>query len=309
LLGTLGIKFLHTSIFDAFRADEIMEKFSAPLIGYTTLRASLAELINQPVMGPLQFFLQKARHLVWFIALATLFVYLIRTFFYPFFFVFVLGLSGIGTKIRTDRRILYLFILSVFSAVLIYFHILQTWVIGTRFLILFVLPALIFVAFGVGKIIHFLTTRLRLNSKVAFSLVSVFILAFGLAKTVKPRETDKLVFKTIGELIAEKEGNAQVVQLAASMHILRWTSFYANLHYQGAACPQSNGDFEALIGSDYKDFVRNLKGKGIKYFIWEEKHWPKSHFDFLGELNPRDFKMVGTWQHPDTGRLMLFELL
>ena len=122
------------------------------------------------------------------------------------------------------------------------------------------------------------------------------------------READKSVFKNIGETIAQREGDDRIIDVATSMHILRWTSFYANLDYPGSPCPAPYRDFKAIVGSDYKYFVNTLRQRGIKYFVWEEKHWPKNTFDFMTTSDPRHFKPVKSWNHPDTGQMILFEI-
>ncbi|MBW1669182.1 MAG: glycosyltransferase family 39 protein [Deltaproteobacteria bacterium] len=307
LILLFGLKFLNTSVGDAYRLQEMAHKFSNSITAYKDLKANLSILMNQSMMTEIKLFLQRARHLVWFIALGTFFIYAMKAFFYPFFFIFLLGVPGIGRKIKKDRGLLYLTLISLFAFFLLYFHILQTWVIGGRFLVLFMLPSFVILGFGLDNMIRFLTGRLNWSSKVAFSIICIFLLGFGLPKNLKHRETDKVVFKEIGELIAQREGNNEVIQVASSLDILRWISFYANLGYQGAPCPQPYGDFKAIVGNSYKDFVQNLKKRRIKYFVWEEKHWPTGTFDFMREMRLKDFQALGTWSHPDTGRMILFK--
>jgi 4-amino-4-deoxy-L-arabinose transferase-like glycosyltransferase len=308
LICAAGVKIFYTSVNEIFRFGEIGAKFTDVVTGYKILREKLLELSNQPVIGSLELFFQNARHLVWLIALGTLLKFAIRAFFHPFFIIFIVGLSGIGNKIKGDRRLLYLVLLSVSALILLYLHVIQTWVIGNRFIVFFILPSIVFLGFGVKNIIHFFQSRFRLKGSLALLLVCLVVLGFALPKNLKAREEDKLVFKEIGELIAEREGNTQVISIASSLHILRWISFYANLHYPGAPCPQPYSDFKIIIGDRYEYFVNNLKERGFNYFLWEEKHWPVEAFDFLGEINSRDFVGLGSWDHPDTGRLVLFQI-
>ncbi len=55
--------------------------------------------------------------------------------------------------------------------------------------------------------------------------------------------------------------------------------------------------------------MQNLKYRRIGYFLWEEKHWPGDEADFTPKADSRDLKMVGTWDHPDTGKLILFKVI
>jgi len=308
LLSFTGLKFLDTSIGDLFRADEILSKFSAPIHGYNAIRASLAALMNQPVIGPFEMFLEKARLLVWFIALGTLLIYVFAAFFYPYFFIFTLGLPGIGSRMKGDRRVVYLMLLCVFALALLYAHLLQTWTIGSRFFAPFMLPASVILGFGLDRILRFLNSRFHWNARAVFVLLCLCILAFGLAKNLKPRETDKVVFKNIGQFIAQKEGETERIPIAASSHIFFWISFYAHINYRGHDCPQQYLELTDMIGHRYEDFLKNLRQGGVRYFVWEENHWPAEAFDFMKEMKGEDFQALGNWYHADTGRMILFKI-
>jgi Dolichyl-phosphate-mannose-protein mannosyltransferase len=292
----------------SLRFDDVYAKLSGPLREYRGLRQSLTVLIHQPVMGTLELFLETSRKLVWFIGFAAVAVYVVEAFFYLFFIPFLLGLAGLGRKMKEDRRILFLMLLSFFALLLLYIHLLQTWVIATRFLALFMLPSFICVGFGVEKLIRFFGGRFHLGIRPALAVLCLLIIGFTLPKDLRPREKDKVDFKRIGEIIAKTEGNAHVIPVASSLHLLRWLSFYSNLSYQGAPCPQPYSEFEALVGSSYDHFVRSLKDRGIKYFVWEEKYWPKGTFNFEEEVHPDHFKVLGSWSHADTGRIVLYHV-
>jgi len=306
LLGLFVLLLLDVNIGNSFRINSILTKLSSTLASYKNLRADLSALVNQPIPGPLELFLAKARNLVWFVALGTLVVYIKRAFFYPFFFIFLVGITGIGPRIGKDGRIAYATLLSICTALLLYVHILDTWVVGPRFMVLFILASLPLLGYGLEKIISFFRSTFKLSPRLAFSLVCIFVLAFGLPKNLKSRENDKLVFRQIGEYIAQREGNDRAIQVAASLHIVRWISFYANLAYRGAPCPQPYGDFQAFVGANYEEFMRNIRNKGVKYFLWEEKHWPTGSFDFVEVKRSKDFEELSTWSHPDTGRMVLY---
>lgn len=302
------LKGLGLSVGASLRIEEVVPKFSATITGYKSLRQNLGVLMHQPVMGSLELFLEQARHLVWFIGLGSILSYVIGTFFYPFFFPFILGLPGTVKKVRSDSRIALLLLLSLSALIVLYFHLLQTWVIGTRFLVLFMFPSFICVAYGIQNLLAFFARRFGMNRRSAIALVCLAILAFGLPKNLKPRESDKMVFRQIGELIAHREGNSHVIHVASSLHLLRWLSFYSNLNYRGAPCPQPYSDFAALVGTDYAVFVQNLRVKNVRYFVWEEKRWPAGTFDFEKEVSPDHFKALGSWSHPDSGRIVLYQV-
>lgn len=309
LFSVFGLMIFNMSVNDFHRGNAITAKFSAPMIEYKNLRVSLTELMNQPIEENLKHFLHKARHLVWLVALGTIVKYAVRAYFYPFFFIFIIGLGGIWGRIKGDRRILYLAFTAVSALILLYMHALQTWMMFNRFFAIFICPSFIFVGFGLEKIIHFFRSRFHLKESVALSILCLLIVACSLPKNLKPREADKIVFKEIGELIADREGNNRKIQVAAPTQTPSWISFYANLKYKGAPCPQKNNDLENIIGKSYEEFVQNLKRREIRYFLWEEKHWPSHRFDFMNRWNPKDFIKLGEWKHLDTGRLILFSVI
>jgi len=276
--------------------------------GYENLRAGLERLKDQPLGYVKPCYIEWVRHLVWFIPLGILFTSMVETFFYPFFLVFIIGLVGIRERVNKDKRIPYFAFIAIGALVVLYVFILGRQTMSTRYLALFVLPSFIFIGFGLEKIIFFLRSRFNLTESVTLSILCLLILACSLPKNLKPRETDKLVFKEIGELIADREGNDREILVATSKQSIRWISFYANLNYKGAPRPKQNYDLDNILGSSYEEFVRNLRERGISYFLWEEKHWPKESASYIERQNPRDFVKIGTWSHPDTGKLILFRV-
>ncbi len=307
--------FLSASVSDIssknlFRWQEIGDKFSEPLIQYRSLRESLEKLAQQIPDGNLPHFLPKARNMIWFIALGTLVRYMAGIYFYPFFAVFLVGLAGVGRRIKEDPRILYLSLNSVFGLVLLYVHLIQTWMIYDRFMALFLLPSFIFLGFGMERILRFLQTRFHIKAPVAFFVASGLIVLVSLPKNLNSREQDKLVFKEIGQLIAGIEGNDHEIDVAtASLWTMTHVSFYANLKYKGAICPLKYGNIKQLAGNSDETFLSNLKKAGVEYFLWEERSWARERLDFLIRQTPKSLIEIGRWRHADTGQLVLFRVI
>lgn len=300
---------VHAGLWNIFRLDEIFSKILDPFRQYAELRSTLAALASPPQGYFLESFFKRARNLVWLIALGTLFAHIVKAFFYPAFLVFLAGTADIGKSIREDRRIRYLLLLSFGALVLLYLHILQTWLIYHRFMAVFLFPSFVFVGFGIERLLVFANSRFRLKRSFALALLCFLIFSLSLPKNLKPAEQDKVVFKEIGELIAQMEGKDREIPVAASMQTIRWICFYANLHAPGAPCPQPYNKFRPVVGKGYQEFARNLRDRGIRYFLWEEKHWPKDRFNFQKQLRPEDFRRLCSWYHPDTGRLVLYRVL
>jgi len=300
---------INMSSLHIFRQQEIIGFLSSPFTGYEYLRVGL-ESLKDYAQGPVQpFYIDWVRHLVWFIALGILLTSVVKALFYPFFLVFIIGLFGIWERLKKDRLTLYFAFLCIGALIVLYMFILRSQMMSTRYLILFLLPSSIFIGFGVEKITLFFRSRFHLRESLALSILCLLILACALPKNLKPREVDKLTFKEIGELIAEREGNDKEILIATSQHSIRWISFYSNLDYKGAPCPEKNYDLGNILGKNYEEFVRNLRERGISYFLWEEKHWPNKFDSYITTQSSKDFIRVGTWSHPDTGKLILFKVI
>ena len=309
LLCIAGSIFFNISGDDLLRINDIKARVSAPLFKYSILRAELSELMNQPLGNTVPGFLHKARNLAWLVALGTIVKYAITAYFYPFFLLFLIGLAGIWAKVKQDQRILYLVVLSASALILLYIQVLQTWTMFNRFFALFILPSFIFIGFGLERTIGFFKSKFKLREYIAITIVCLLMLACALPKSLNPRETDKLVFKEIGELIAEREGNAQEIKVSTSLPLIRWISFYANLGYRGAPCLERNYDIVDSSNWVYDTFVGKLKDRGIQYVLWDERHWPKGSLESMSAQGSKDFIRLGTWSHPDTGKLILFQVI
>jgi 4-amino-4-deoxy-L-arabinose transferase-like glycosyltransferase len=309
LFSITALTMYNKDVSNLFRTDEITSKFLAPLNEYKKLDASLAGLMNQNLEGTLPHFLEKARNSIWLVALGTLIKAVIGAYFYPFFIIFLIGLHRIWTRIKEDRRVLYLTLSAGLSLILLYLHVVHTWMMFNRFLILFIIPSSVVLGFGLEKIINYGQKKFDLKASLVLFVVALLIVCSALPKSLQPRERDKLVFKEIGELIGRREGTQSEIGVVASLHSLRWISFYANLNYRGAPCPQKYHNFEAIVGGSYEEFVGYLKNEGVQYFLWEERHWPTKRFDFIKSHDPKDFIAIGRWSHPDTGRLILFKVI
>jgi len=294
------------SVEDVYRTREVLYKFTDTVDQYQELRTGLRVLAARHWDNVVGEFLPKARNLIWLVALGTVVRYVVATFFYPFFFIFLIGLGGIWERIKNDRRVLYLSFLSISGLVLLYIHILHKWVITYRFLVVVILPSCILAGFGLEKILRFLQVRLGLKESAALTVVCVLILVSGLPKNLKPRETDRAIFRQIGEIIAKREGNHRVITVtAAPSTVQKWVSFYANLKYPGVFCAEDSG----TIGENYSQLVKHLRQNGIRYLLWEENRWPVEKIDFIHTQYHQDFKELGRWHHPNTERIILFEAI
>jgi len=324
LMAALSVVFCAVIFLDAplnhlLRLNDVIDKLSAPFTAYETLRAGLeelrlAELMKQPPDNAMPHFLHKTRHLVWLVALGTLVKYMVRAYFYVFFILFILGMGGVWRCLRQDRRALYLALMAASIFIVFYLHVIQTWMMFDRFWAIFMLPAFMVIGFGLEKTLLVMKTRCRLKPSTALPLLCVVILACSLPKDFKSREADKTVYRKIGEMISHQEGNAGEIRIVKSLRTPDWTPFYANLKYEGAICPQTHfgireTHFDETVFRDYETLISYLKNNHATYFLWEERAWPQNGFDLLDRKSHPDLKEVGTWHHPDVGKVTLFRVI
>jgi len=239
---------------------------------------------------------------------------MIRAYFYVFFIFFILGLGSVWHRIREDRRILHLSLLSLSAFVLFYLHLIQTWMMFDRFWAIFILPAFMVIGFGVRKACLIMTLKWHFKPWMVLSMVCLLILVCALPKDLRGREADKMVYKRIGEHIAEREGGGKEIRILKSLRTPNWTPFYANLGYEGVSCPMIDfgmepPQFEKTAFKDYDAFIHYLRKGDIGYFLWEETAWPEGGFNFLDRKHPDHLKKMGSWHHADAGRLILYQVV
>jgi hypothetical protein len=309
LAAILEIAFDHSFLTSSFRVSEVQSRLLGLFDQYGALRSQLKSLSHSSLNNVLLLYLEQSRSLIWFTAFGVLLAYTIKLLFYPYFLVFLIGVMGIRKRAKKEPRLAYLIVLSLSALMLIYGNVLQSWYVDSRFLVLFVLPSFVFIGFGLERVVQYLTGRFNFSRSLALAMLCLMIIGLALPKNLSPREADKTVFKSIGELIAKREGKKHLVRVMASPHSIRWISFYANLEYPGAPCPQALTAIYSTDSASYEDFIQNLKKRGVKYFLWEETHWPKNASFMPGEAKAQDLMEIQRFHHHDTGALILFKVL
>ncbi len=288
-----------------FRLAEITQKISSPLSNYGKLRKNLKKTASKLSRDDiLRLFLPQARTNIWLIALGTLVNRILEGFFYPLLIFFIFGMRGLKTKIAKDKKILYLFILAVSGLILLYAHVMDTWVLDNRFLAVVIIPSVVFAGFGVEFFEKLIEKKAGFSKPAIFFMICLFIILSALPKNLQMREKDKQVFKQIGFFIEKNKTPGKKVLISSSFHIQRWLAFYANLDVQAAPCPQEFDNCWDYLPENPGAFLQALKQKNIKFLLWEENHWQKN---FLPENLP-GLKNMGSWDHPDTGKMILYKV-
>lgn len=295
---------------DLHRGHEIAGKFIEPIRQYQKMAQSLKDLAWSSPNPFMEFFLPEARNLIWLIALGTLLNRFLEAFFYPFVVFYVLGLSGIHKKIRSDSRLLYLAILTVSGLALLYMHTLQTWMLYYRFFGIVMISSAIFCAFGLERLLETLPRRLSVQPVTVFFAIFFLIIGVSLPKNLKSPDPDKSVFIRIGETVFQNtpaSGASSGVRIATSRHTQIWISFYANIHLPGTLpCPLDLTNCWESYPDDPDQFKDRIRQNNINFVLWEEKHWPFHSFTLSDPAVFKSYKELGRWYHRDTGKMILY---
>jgi len=231
------------------RVEMVGDRLFTFLREYKELREHLNYFSENPPAGFPLYFFSYVRNLTWLIALGTLAVDVVRAFFVPFFIVFLVGVGDRGRWLRKDPRLLYLSILSCVALVVLYEQIISTWFMYTRFAALFLLPSFVFVGFGLKKIVDYFAALLNANKQTICLGVCLLALVVSLPKSLKPKdESNKTVFKEIGEYAAQLEPRKKAVFVKGNMKEIQLVNFYANEKRENAEC--------YLLGLDSSRFAK-----------------------------------------------------
>jgi 4-amino-4-deoxy-L-arabinose transferase-like glycosyltransferase len=288
----------------------LLAKLASPLGQYRTIQAQLSEAALHSRHENFGFLLGEVKKNLWLIAFGSLLNRCLEAFFYPFFFVCLVGVGVMLKAPKADQGFRYLTYISIGLLIAFYLHIFKTWYIEYRHLCLLIISCSFFIAMGLERIKDFMLKVLDLRERLAWLIIAMLILIIPLYKNILPRDKDKLVFKQIGMFLQSREQPNSFIPLSTSCSTFRIISFYANLDFRGAPCPEGSPQncWEFFTGSD-DEFIGHLKKENIKYFLWTEKLWPNERIDLFHAAHSSHLRELGRWSHPDTGAMILFEVI
>lgn len=238
-----------------------------------------------------------------FLALKLLLFKMSKVLYIPFIPIFLISFLNIRKDIKRDRHFRYFILLALLSLIALYFFYIKIEVLSPRYTVFFILPAFIFICFGIEKITLFLAKR-GLHENYALMFICLYIMTSVLASpsTLVTRTTDKIVYKTAGEYIAIMENNRNTIIIAPDSRIM----FYANLNSPVIECGNQLVKYENLIQMKYDDLISILKGNRVKYFIWEAKEWQNSGYDFPKAVQAKHLMEIKRWEEK---QLILYRVL
>jgi hypothetical protein len=284
-------------------------KFSSLLEPYYFVSERLATTALQNRLDNFGLFLTEARKNMWLVAFGCVLNRSLEAYFYPFFLVFVMGFAIALKKFRTDQRVQYIVCADCMLLVVLYFHVMRAWYLDYRHMCLLILSSAIFIGFGIDRLHAFLQNRFHLRKNRVIMALALLITVLPLFKDLMPRDADKRVFREIGEFLASREGNNDVIPIATSCSNYRIISFYAHLDYRGAPCPEgSENTCWEYFADSFDHFIEHVKAGNIKYFLWSEKLWPTASGSIFSAPYNLHLKELKRWRHPDTGEMILYEV-
>lgn len=288
----------------------ITSKFTSPLSQYHNIQNKLSEIAGINRYDTFGYFVSEIKKNVWLIALGSLLNRCLEAFFYPFFAVCIVGIYSSLKSIYSDKRMIYMAYISSIMLLMLYCHMFRSWFIDYRHVCLLILPCTPFIAFGIRSIIDYSISKIRLPRTVLLCIVALCIIAMPLYKNSIKRDSDKRVFLDIGNYIRNIKQNSNVISIATSCSTFRVISFYTNLDYPGAPCPEgtSKNCWEFFTNSR-QEFLQHLKSEKIEYFLSAEKLWPTGRMGPLPPNESPNLRELKRWHHPDTGEMILFEVL
>jgi hypothetical protein len=237
------------------------------------------------------------------LALKLLFFRMSKVLYVPFIPVFLISFLTIRKDLKRDRYFRYFILLTLLSLTALYLFYVKIQVLSPRYTVFFILPAFVFLSFGIEKIALFLVKR-GVNEKYALMLICLYIMTSVLASpsTLLTRTTGKIVYKTAGEYIAKIENNKNTIVMSPDSRIM----FYANLNSPGIECSNQLVKYRDVIQMKYGDLVSTLRSNRFKYFVWEAKEWKDAAYDFPKAAGGKDFREIRRWEEE---RLILYRVL
>lgn len=217
--------------------------------------------------------------------------------------LFVIGILNIKKETKKDRHFWYFILIAFFSAIALFLFYMKVEILSPRYTVFIILPSYIFLCFGIENVMNFLKPR-GFSEKKAIGLICFYILISVVIfqSNFIPKKTDNIVYKKIGEYIAEIEGNKTSLIMASDARIM----LYANLYADEIICGNQLIKYDDLIKMDYQEMVAFLKNNNIKYFLWDEKSWKNAGYDFLKTSEPKHFREIKHW---DEEQLILYWVL
>ena len=308
--GAVVVIAAHTTGHDLMastRIQKVYHEASQFTANYDTLESQIKAAYGHQ-RGLYAKFLQRTREILIFIPLISIVHNLLEGVFYPFALIYFIGFWGLHRRYRQNQRFGYFLWLSLGGFILLYIHMIQTWIISYRFLAVLIYPGCVIMANGIEQVMEILVQKRRWPAFKAGAAIAAFLIIFGLPKNLKPEERDKIVYRQTAQRIAMDKQPDEFASVYATQprRAFEWVLLYAHRRDPVLRCSKT---LIIDVPDDYEAFIRTLDSVNARYFFYEKRNWPKNRFDLMAARFEPDLRILGQWKHPDSGTLVLFERL
>lgn len=314
LIGTIILvmdSLMHdSSLLAMSRLEDVRQTITKGLPEYSELRNALTVVQQGEQENLLHYFLPEARNLVWLVGLGTLSNRLCEALTYPFTLIALLGIKPFLGRNQNQRLVLFFSLLTTGALALLYIRTLQTWIMEYRYLMLAILPALLYFCSGLSYLTELLKKRIGLPRWMVLTLLVILLILVTLPRYVKSRGGEEAAIKEIGLYLAAHHANGDEVRVVTSSRTVRLIRFYANLDKPGTPCPErSDHLYTSLTGNTFAELNKSLQEHQVDYLLWEENNAPTGWFVLLseGEKEGR-LQELGRWHNHQTGLMILYQI-
>lgn len=302
-MGMVGILPHHSDFFALVRLQEAAEKFYEPMKSYVLLRSQLHTLASGYGFSLIGNFLDEAHHIAWSMPFAVILANACESFFYPFLPFYFLGFAEMAKQRISQTPLLLVCLLLLFGCIVLYVHVLHTWVMTYRFIALLLLPSSVVAALGIERCLKGVFPKL--GQQWAVMAIVVWIVVCSFDKNIQPIEADKAVYPVIAQKSVHLSRDPHPVLIAGLDTVVhRWVSFYATAENDCPVCYTQS----IVAPSSMENLIAVMRDKKMEFLLWEEHAWAKKAFGRSPAAFFDQFNQIGQWTHVDTGKLILFRL-
>ena len=283
------------------------DKIVSSVEKYEQVRQGLSEIGSRQSTFWQKFFFPKVGNLLWWLGIGTVLVEIIRTFFEPFFLIFIFGFKGVAQRIKEDRMLVYLILLAVGSFLLLNLHVQGHWVMRKRFVAIFLLPSFFLLGFGLENLFSYFAERFQIRKMYLILFAGLLVFAVALPKNMSENKAKRKIFQEIGETISSVKKMDQNVKIVGALENtdIQLVNFFSNLTVADPTCVER---LRAKVNPQSFRKISKKVNKGGHYLIWDDKNWPAHSLEGIRNSEDVKYQEIGEWQDPRMGRLILFQI-
>ena len=283
-------------------------RLDAAINRFQWLRNALLNLELSPPLGVVPDFFDKARDLIWFLALGVTSHCLIKTFgiiFFPLTIFGIVKIPNFKPIFNSKKRpLLFLILLLLSGLTVIYIQILLNWSSSERFVALIYFPGLIFAGYGFNKLFAFWHQLKPDSHPASYLWLCLLLLLFALPSVVDSgNRIRSLVFKELGLHLAEIPATTHGLHLCGTSKKILYTHFYAQLEKPELSSPWEQCDI-IKVSDLTPDFLVNTS---YDYLILSDRDGGRQRLlEIMAERKEANFSVLFEKRCDKYGKIYLF---